>query len=317
MDHPSQLTWALAAEPVWPYRGPLSTAGIESTRAGTWRGEHASFRIQLDNRGWAWPMDTPDHTVREAVGRGLRGAELDRAIADRSSREVGFATMAEQLPSPDNRIVPDFEQRDAIGLPRPRITFRIDDYTRRAFEHGRRIHREVCAALKSTEVHHGDDVMSSGHVIGHLSHGPRSGAVGGEPRPARARSREPVSAGQRRVSNLSGVEPDVDDRGAGAASRRPDPACSDRLTRLVHASDDHDAARAKRLLGSPTPSMWIRRPLMRIGQGNDGLPPAADSGTHHQVHDEIDANAVDETRQDRRAREQRECTGSRRQTRPR
>jgi choline dehydrogenase-like flavoprotein len=166
MDHPSQLTWALAAEPVWPYRGPLSTAGIESTRAGTWRGEHASFRIQLDNRGGAWPMDTPDHTVREAVGRGLRGAELDRAIADRSSREVGFATMAEQLPSPDNRIVPDFEQRDAIGLPRPRITFRIDDYTRRAFEHGRRIHREVCAALKATEVHHGDDVMSSGHVIG-------------------------------------------------------------------------------------------------------------------------------------------------------
>ena len=113
MDHPSQLTWGLAAEPVWPYRGPLSTAGIESTRAGSWRGEHAAFRIQLDNRGWAWPMNTPDRTVRELVQRGLRGAELDRALADRSSREIGFATMAEQLPSPDNRIVPDFDQRDA------------------------------------------------------------------------------------------------------------------------------------------------------------------------------------------------------------
>src|SRR5213076_1492465 len=104
-----QLTWALAGEPLWPYRGPLSTAGIESTRRGEWRAEHASFRIQLDNRGWAWPKDTPDSTVREMLQRGLRGVELDRALADRSSRELGFATMSEQLPSPGNRIVPDFD----------------------------------------------------------------------------------------------------------------------------------------------------------------------------------------------------------------
>ncbi|MEO8681340.1 MAG: GMC oxidoreductase, partial [Vicinamibacterales bacterium] len=107
-----------------------------------------------------------DHTVRDLVQRGLRGAELDRALADRSSRELGLATMVEQLPSPDNRIVPDFDHRDLIGLPRPRITFRIDDYTKRAFEHGQRIHQEICTALKSTEVQHGKDIMSSGHVIG-------------------------------------------------------------------------------------------------------------------------------------------------------
>jgi choline dehydrogenase-like flavoprotein len=166
MDHPTQLSWALAGEPLWPYRGPLSTAGIESTRASSWRGHYAAFRIQLDNRGWSWPMGTPDSTVRDLVQRGLRGAELDRALADRSSREIGFATMAEQLPSASNRIVPDFDHRDALGIPRPRITFRVDDYTRRAFEHGRRIHREVCAALKCTDVHHGEDVMPSGHVIG-------------------------------------------------------------------------------------------------------------------------------------------------------
>ena len=29
MDHPTQLSWALAKDPVYPYRGPLSTAGIE------------------------------------------------------------------------------------------------------------------------------------------------------------------------------------------------------------------------------------------------------------------------------------------------
>ena len=176
MDHPSQLTWALAGEPVWPYRGPLSTAGIESTRAGDWRAEHASFRIQLDNRGWEWPMGTPDRRCASWCEQGLRGAELDRALADRSSREMGFVADGEQLPLADNRIVPDFDQRDAIGMPRPRITFRIDDYTRRALEHGRRIPREICAAMKATEVHHGDDIVVVRPRHRHLSHGPRSEA---------------------------------------------------------------------------------------------------------------------------------------------
>ena len=50
MDHPAQLNWALAAEPLGAHRGPLATAGIEWTRAGDWRSEHASFRIQLEQR---------------------------------------------------------------------------------------------------------------------------------------------------------------------------------------------------------------------------------------------------------------------------
>jgi len=96
MDHPTILSWALAGEPIWPYRGPLSTSGIESPRVGKWRREYASFRIQTDNRGWEWPGDTPDSTVRALVEQGLRGAALDRALADHSSREIAFATMAEQ-----------------------------------------------------------------------------------------------------------------------------------------------------------------------------------------------------------------------------
>ena len=166
MDHPSRLSWALAAEPLWPYRGPLSTSGIESPRAGSWRADHGAFRVQIDNRGWAWPMNTPDHTVRTLLDLGLRGADLDRALADRSARELGLATMAEQLPSPDNRIVPDHDHRDAIGLPRPRITFRIDPYTFGALDHGRRIHQQIFTAMKATEVQHGDTIMSSGHVMG-------------------------------------------------------------------------------------------------------------------------------------------------------
>ena len=74
--------------------------------------------------------------------------------------------MVEQLPLAANRIVPDFDRRDAIGVPRPRITYAIDDYSKRALEHGRRIFREIAAALKATDVHEAPDMVSSGHVMG-------------------------------------------------------------------------------------------------------------------------------------------------------
>ena len=141
----------------------MSTAGIESP-AG-WRADLDHFASVL-NRGWEWPAGTPDDTVRKLVAQGLRGAALDRALADHSSRELALATMAEQLPSPDNRIVPDYDHRDALGLPRPRITFRIDDYTRRALDHGRRIHQQIFSAMKATDVTHGDALVGAGHVIG-------------------------------------------------------------------------------------------------------------------------------------------------------
>jgi choline dehydrogenase-like flavoprotein len=166
MDHPSQLNWALAAEPLGMYRGPLSTAGIEWMRAGDWRADHGAFRIQLDNAGWAWPAGAPESTARELIRRGLRGAELDRALVDHSSREVLIVPMVEQLPLAANRIVPDFDRRDAIGVPRPRITYAIDDYSKRALAHGRRIAREIFAALKATDVHEAPDMVSSGHVMG-------------------------------------------------------------------------------------------------------------------------------------------------------
>ena len=166
MDHPSQLSWALAGEPLWPFRGPLSTSGIEAPRAGDWRAERPSYRVQISNHGWSWPADTPQSTVRALLERGLRGADLDRALADHSSREITVVCLLEQLPHADNRVLPDFDRRDALGIPRPRISFRVDDYTRRGLAEARRVHDRIFAALKSTDIHHRDGAVSSGHVMG-------------------------------------------------------------------------------------------------------------------------------------------------------
>jgi choline dehydrogenase-like flavoprotein len=111
-------------------------------------------------------MGTPDQTVRTLAERGLRGADLARALADRSARELTVVTMVEQLPSPENRIVPDEDHRDAIGIPRPRISFRIDQYSRGALDHGQRIHQEIFAAMSATEIQHGTTIFSAGHIMG-------------------------------------------------------------------------------------------------------------------------------------------------------
>ena len=166
MDHPTQLSWALSGEKVWIYRGPMSTAGIESGRAGDWRSERPSFRIQLSNDGWNWPTGAPYTTVEELLVRGLRGVELDQALADHSSREVTLACLTEQLPLPENRIVPDFDQRDELGLPRPRIHFRLDDYTRRGLEHARLVHQRIFEAMRCTETYHSPENQPAGHVLG-------------------------------------------------------------------------------------------------------------------------------------------------------
>ena len=46
------------------------------------------------------------------------------------------------------------------------LRYRRPDYAKRGLDHGRRVHQHVFTAMKATDVHHGDTIMSSGHVIG-------------------------------------------------------------------------------------------------------------------------------------------------------
>ena len=180
MDHPSQLSWALAVEPLGAYRGPLSTAGIESAGSATGGASAGVPDAARQRRVGVADGRAGVDSVRELIDRGLRGARArSRARAEPSSREMALATMTEQLPLPENRIVPDFEHRDAIGLPRPRITFRIDDYTRRGLGTRRRIHDEVFTALDERRTSTSAEVQVGRPRDGHVPHGhrPRASVV--------------------------------------------------------------------------------------------------------------------------------------------
>lgn len=166
MDHPIHLAWALIRDPVHPYRGPQSTAGIETWRDGESRGQHAAFRVELLNDGWNWPGGSPVALVAPLLAKGKRGAALVQELRAHTARQLAITSLIEQLPNPDNRIVPDFQKVDALGIPRPRVHYHIDAYTRAGRAQARAQVDRIFAALGATERHHRDELEGGGHVMG-------------------------------------------------------------------------------------------------------------------------------------------------------
>ena len=165
MDHPTQLSWALAPMPVYPYRGPLSTSGIEMLRDGAFRSTRAAFRIEIGNDGWSWPQGDP--TV-QAAAEGAKHAVGARAMAElghRLERHVRLASLTEPLPDDRNRVTLA-DKKDALGLPRPALDYRTGTYATDGLTAARKVHQELFEALGATGVKHWDGPQGAGHVMG-------------------------------------------------------------------------------------------------------------------------------------------------------
>lgn len=182
MDHPSQLSWATAQEPVWPYRGPLSTSGIENLSVGEFRGERGAFRIEIGNDGHSWPTGAPLSTAQALAAQGLRGPDLDQALKQQAARHVRMASLVEQLPDPDNRVTLHPTEKDRYGVPLPQIHYSIDDYVKAGLAAAARAHEDIFAALGTEAVHHAEEFNGSGHIIGTCRMGddPASSVVNAE-----------------------------------------------------------------------------------------------------------------------------------------
>lgn len=166
MDHPSKLSWAETSEPVWPFRGPLSTSGIENLRDGDFRKDRAAFRIEIGNDGHSWPTGAPQSTAADLALSGLRGAELDAAIKHATSRQIRLASLVEQSPDAENRVTLDPGKRDANGMPLPRIHYSFSDYTRAGLDAAQAAHDDVFAAMGAVNINHSPDIQGAGHIIG-------------------------------------------------------------------------------------------------------------------------------------------------------
>ncbi len=130
-DHPTVLAWGLMPEPCGSFRGPLCTSGIEDLRGGAFRSDLAAFRLEIGNEGWLWPMGAPESTVATALNDDhLIGAGLRETVGNAVARQFRMGMLVECLPDPANGVSIDPKYTDAMGLPRPVVTYNLfDDYT--------------------------------------------------------------------------------------------------------------------------------------------------------------------------------------------
>jgi glucose dehydrogenase len=157
MDHPYYVAWGLlpmTARPVFPYRGPLITSGIGDLCDGPFRAKRAAFRVDIGNEGWnyviaggAFGADPHLTTIdfvngmnssrlnkrdfsQLADNSALLGAGLAQKLNDLISRQFRIGFLVEQTPDPNNRVTLSSTFTDALGLPRPEISYDISDYTK-------------------------------------------------------------------------------------------------------------------------------------------------------------------------------------------
>jgi choline dehydrogenase-like flavoprotein len=184
MDHPIQLSWALSKEPLYPYRSPLENAGIEDFRDGEFRRQRSAFRIAVGEDGWTFPGMPPTALVTDLIEEGFRGKALVREMNERTARQFRFAALVEQMPLPENRVTPAFDQVDAIGIPRPQIDYRLDDFAEKGLAEARRVLDQIFDAVGVTFREHGAEFFGAGHVMGTYRMGadPRTSVVDPEQR---------------------------------------------------------------------------------------------------------------------------------------
>jgi choline dehydrogenase-like flavoprotein len=151
MDHPVNLSWGSMPDPVYPFRGPLSTSGIETTRDGDFRNTRAAYRIEIGNEGWNWPAGSPYTQLQGYVGeQGLFGQDLINQIQHDFVRQFRLGYLIEQLPEETNYIVPSPDCKDNLGIPRPEIHYNLDDYTRAGFQAAEEASVTIFGAVNAT-----------------------------------------------------------------------------------------------------------------------------------------------------------------------
>jgi choline dehydrogenase-like flavoprotein len=135
--------------------------------------------VEIGNDGWSWPGGNPVDLAPRLVAQGLRGPALIAALEAQSVRQFRLASLIEQLPEPDNRVTLAAERPDALGLPRPRIHYRLDAYALAGIAEARRVHGRIFAAMEATEHHDAAGHQGAGHIMGTCRMGvdPRASVV--------------------------------------------------------------------------------------------------------------------------------------------
>ena len=168
MDHPTGQVVALAPWPVWPFRGPPATSGIDDLRDGDSRSKMAAVKFSLGNDGWGRFQAPEEIVAKRWIGAVGFGEALRKKIEDEGPRLYRISWASEQLPSRDNRLV-DTKETDHVGLPKIRIDYSVEDYALDTFPRARTAVRRIFERAKMTDILVDPDPRKfggSGHILG-------------------------------------------------------------------------------------------------------------------------------------------------------
>lgn len=159
-DHPWARASGIADFPYAGSRGPNSVSGGDNIRAAETRGEYATYRFEVGHF-----VGNPATVAQAQIGKGLVGKELWETVRHQASHEVLVAALLEQLPDPENRVEPDWDHLDEIGLPRPKITYSFGDYTLDGWEQAKPVFQQILEEVGVTEVQFSEP-GGAGHLLG-------------------------------------------------------------------------------------------------------------------------------------------------------
>jgi choline dehydrogenase-like flavoprotein len=163
MDHLQKSVFAQMPDPVYPFRGPPSTAGIETFRDGPFRRTVGALRISLDNDGWTG-KGSPYADAERLVQQGLFGAALQQSLRKALIHQVRISCSTEVLADPNNRVTLS-DQLDTSGIRRPRITFAWAKYTLDALDKAIDAINEILDAVGGTDRTF-SGIGGAGHIMG-------------------------------------------------------------------------------------------------------------------------------------------------------
>jgi choline dehydrogenase-like flavoprotein len=166
MDHPIKSSYALAPKPMFPYRGPQTTSEVAVLRDGDFRRHFAAFKTSLKNDGWSTVTGAPrgsdfgrskcvdgngkplesNGTILDFVHNlDLFGSKLRNKINDHCTRQIVLNSACEMLPIESSQVSVSPE-KDNLGIPRPKIDFKVDDetqYLRNCFKVAIALHKAI------------------------------------------------------------------------------------------------------------------------------------------------------------------------------
>jgi choline dehydrogenase-like flavoprotein len=151
-------------DPVYPYRGPQQTSGIIEFRDGDFRKTYAPFGTSFMNNGWSGNADATKLS-KELIGKGMRGAALVQALNDQIGRHVRLNSSAETLGDADNRITLS-DLVDSSGVPKPRVAFTVDDYTRAGLKVATETNQKVLELMGAKNVTSDTPYLSNAIIAG-------------------------------------------------------------------------------------------------------------------------------------------------------